>query len=70
MLKIGILLITFATIILFYLIKDVIKKDYPNEFRIRVIYGILGVTIIILCIGLSLIMQYFFGFRWPINLIF
>ena len=64
MIKIGILLITTAIIIIFYIIRDLIKKSYPDDQKVRVIDGILGVAFILLCTGIALIMQVVLGPGW------
>lgn len=69
MIKIGILLITAAIITIYYIVKDLFKKEYPDERKVELIYGILGLAFIVFCIGAAIIMQTIFGPQWLVNML-
>lgn len=68
MIQIGILLITAAIITIYYVVKYLFKKEYPDESKVEHIYGILGLAFIVFFVGVAIIMQTIFGPQWLVSL--
>ncbi len=61
MLITGILLITASLIMIYHLIKNVVKEEYPNGQKYKYLYESFSIAGLLFLIGIALVLQIILG---------